>query len=47
MVQGIGSPRNDRDIPSSLSRLDQLIAEQEDAVKNAPAEAPSAAQEVY
>ena len=47
MVQKTGIPNNDKDIPGSLSRLDQLIADQEDQVKNAPAAAPAAAAEAY
>jgi hypothetical protein len=47
MVQGLGQPKNDRDIPGSLSRLDQLIADQESAVQNAAPEAPATPAEQY
>lgn len=47
MVQGLGQPKNDRDIPGSLARLDQLIADQEAAVQNAAPEAPATPAEQY
>jgi hypothetical protein len=47
MVQSLGMPKNDSDIPGSLQRLDQLIADQEDAVKNAAPEAPAEQAEQY
>jgi hypothetical protein len=47
MVQRLGQPKNDRDIPGSLSRLDQLIADQEAAVQNAAPEAPATPAEQY
>lgn len=47
MVQRLGQPKNDRDIPGSLTRLDQLIADQEAAVQNAAPEAPATPAEQY
>ncbi len=47
MVQSLGMPKSDAEIGTSLSRLDQLIADQEDAVKNAAPEAPAEQAEAY